>query len=754
MRGAALTLFVLLLALPMRAQQVLLVVDRLNGQALEGAVVFARSGDGTEFQQRTNAGGSVLMEPKFLVDVRCYMPGYRDEKQSFNASPDTLRMSMMPLDSRLDPVVVTAMASPNAVSRSANNIRVIGRQQMEQLAAQNLSELLANEVNFSMGQDAVMGTSAIMQGISGQNIKVMVNGVPVIGRLNGNVDVSQINLSNVARVEIIEGPMSSVFGSDALGGVINIITRQAERKGTQADANIYADGLRNFNQDVTINHRFNRKLALSVNGGRYFFGGIDFNKKDRPFDWKPKTRTFGETNLFLKTGTWTHRFQVQKFQERLTDRQAAEYSNTGISGFNHIYLTNRLNQQWQLSIPLKRQVRLELLQSWQYFGRNKDVFKRDLVNGTERDLTAFLGDQSRFTQWMSRGFAAQSRPWSQVQWMAGYEVNIERGSGDNIPVGSPGIHDVALFGVVDYRPVQRLLLRPGIRFIYNDRFGKPLAAQGPLSGLKLAPVIPSLQWKWDLSRQMLFRGSLAVGYRAPGLKELNLLFVDNQHNVRGNENLLAEQSLNYSIGLDYRRPLPQKQAFRFDYAIFQNYIRNRISLALVDPLTNLYTYINVGSYNTQGMSMNASYIHRTFNLTAGWSTIGLRDDLDGSGLADKRFFYFTQFRLNTGWTPEHSAWRVHLFHKYSGKTRGYNADRTAYTIQDFWISDIIVSRHFREQQIRLSAGCRNALGVTSIQSNRISGGIHTTNNGDQLISPGRQFFLRLIVQIQDKPQEP
>jgi len=72
----------------MRAQQVLLVVDRLNGQALEGAVVFARSGDGTEFQQRTNAGGSVLMEPKFLVDVRCYMPGYRDEKQSFNASPD------------------------------------------------------------------------------------------------------------------------------------------------------------------------------------------------------------------------------------------------------------------------------------------------------------------------------------------------------------------------------------------------------------------------------------------------------------------------------------------------------------------------------------------------------------------------------------------------------------------------------------------------------------------------------------------
>lgn len=733
------------------AQQPVQVCDLATGQPLEGAQVhISASAENSRQAYRSNAGGVVTINIENLQILQVYMPGYADWEGMVTSSSDTFRVRLQPLDSRLDPVVVTALTAPAAGSRSANNIRVIGRPQMEQLAAQNLSELLANEVNFNLGQDAVMGTSAIMQGISGQNIKVLMNGVPVLGRLNGNIDVSQINLSNVERVEIIEGPMSAVYGTDALGGVINIITRNAGKRGTNADAHVYADGLRNYNTDLTVQHRVNRKLALSLNGGRYFFGGIDFNPQDRPFDWKPKLRQFAEGNLFLKTGAWSHRFQTQIFRERLNDRQAAEYSNTGITGYNHIYHTNRYGIQWQANVPLKRQVKLEFLQSWQLFGRDKEVIRRNLVDGTERDLTAFLGDQSLFSHWMFRGFAAQSRPWAKIQWMAGYEANFEQGTGDNIPQNSPGISDVALFGVADYKPVKRLLLRPGLRLIYNNRFGSSLGNEGILSKVKLAPVIPSLQWKWDLSSHMLFRGAVAAGYRAPGLKELNLLFVDNQHNVRGNEQLKAEQSINYNIGLDYRRPLLRKQAFRFDYAIFQNQIRNRITLALVDPLTNLYTYINVGSFQTQGMSMNAGFMHPRYSMNAGWSTIGIRDDLDGSGLKGDRYFYFTQFRLNLGWTPARSGWSVNLFQKYSGKTRGYNADRTTYTIQDFWISDVVLSKQLLQQQLRISFGCRNALGITSIQSNRISGGIHAVNNGQQLVSPGRQFFIRLTWQVQGK----
>lgn len=750
MQRAVLFCACLFSAVCLQAQQIIQVRDKSTALPLEGVQFHITSKSGTPQILRSDDQGISRFHNAEVEKISAFFPGYTDWEGLGSFTGDTLTVLMEPLDSRLDPVVITALTAPAPGSRSANNIRVIGRQQMESLAAQNLSELLSNEVNFNLGQDAVMGTSAIMQGISGQNIKVLVNGVPVLGRLNGNIDISQINLSNVERVEIIEGPMSAVYGTDALGGVINIITRNAGKRGTNADANVYADGLRNFNMDLTVQHRVNRKLAFSLNGGRYFFGGIDFNSSDRPFDWKPKLRRFAEGNIFLRTGSWSHRFQTQIFQERLTDRQAAEYSNTGITGYNHIYHTGRNGIQWQANVPLKRQVKLEFLQSWQMFGREKDVIRRNLVDGSERDLTQFLGDRSTFSHWMLRGFAAQSRPWAKIQWMAGYEGNFEQGSGDNIPENSPGISDVALFGVADYKPAKRLVLRPGVRFIYNNRFGSPLGTEGILSKVKLAPVIPSLQWKWDLSSHMLFRGAIAAGYRAPGLKELNLLFVDNQHNVRGNEALKAEQSVNYNIGLDYRRPLLRKQAFRFDYAIFQNQIRNRITLALVDPLTNLYTYINVGSYQTQGMSMNAGFMHPRYTINAGWSTIGIRDDLDGSGLQGDRYFYFTQFRLNLSWTPAHSGWSVNLFQKYSGKSRGYNADRTTYTIQDFWLSDVVISKCLLQQQWRISFGCRNALGVTSIESNRISGGIHAVNSGEQLVSPGRQFFIRCTWQIQGK----
>ena len=63
-----------------------------------------------------------------------------------------------------------------------------------------------------------------------ENVKIMVDGIPIIGRLDGNIDLGQINLDNIERVEIIEGPMSVSYGSDALGGVINLITKKSQVK--------------------------------------------------------------------------------------------------------------------------------------------------------------------------------------------------------------------------------------------------------------------------------------------------------------------------------------------------------------------------------------------------------------------------------------------------------------------------------------------------------------------------------------------
>lgn len=72
------------------------------------------------------------------------------------------------------------------------------------MGAQNLTQLLKNELNIQLSNDAILGSSMSLQGISGENVKFLIDGVPIIGRLNGSVDLDQINIQNVEKIEIIE----------------------------------------------------------------------------------------------------------------------------------------------------------------------------------------------------------------------------------------------------------------------------------------------------------------------------------------------------------------------------------------------------------------------------------------------------------------------------------------------------------------------------------------------------------------------
>jgi outer membrane receptor for ferrienterochelin and colicins len=130
--------------------------------------------------------------------------------------------------------------------------KIIDRVDIDRQAATNLRELLDNQLNMSVKNDNVLGSSISMQGISGQNIKILIDGVPVIGRLNGNIDLSQINLNNIERVEIIEGPLSVDFGTDALAGTINLITNKSQYDKASSSINLYYETVGHYNSDINF----------------------------------------------------------------------------------------------------------------------------------------------------------------------------------------------------------------------------------------------------------------------------------------------------------------------------------------------------------------------------------------------------------------------------------------------------------------------------------------------------------------------
>ncbi|MBW7892864.1 MAG: TonB-dependent receptor plug domain-containing protein, partial [Chitinophagaceae bacterium] len=141
----------------------------------------------------------------------------------------------------LSEVVVTGQYKPQSVKNSVYQVRVIPYEQIQKQGAAKLQDVLSNQLNIRFSQDPATGGSNInMLGLAGQNVKVLIDGVPVVGRqgTSNEVNVNQIEVNSIERIEIIEGPMSVIYGADALAGVINIITRKPKNERLSVNARV------------------------------------------------------------------------------------------------------------------------------------------------------------------------------------------------------------------------------------------------------------------------------------------------------------------------------------------------------------------------------------------------------------------------------------------------------------------------------------------------------------------------------------
>ncbi|MBJ7429166.1 MAG: TonB-dependent receptor plug domain-containing protein, partial [Bacteroidia bacterium] len=195
----------------------------------------------------------------------------------------------------LGEIIITGQIGECTQGNSILKVKVIDIKRINLQGAFNLPMLLANELNVRINYDPMLGNSISLQGISGQNIKVLIDGVPVIGREGGNIDLTQINLSSVERIEMVEGPMGVNYGSDAMGGVINIITKKTVKNRTRLSAGSYAESIGQYNFDLQASTGIN-KLGIQTNFQRNFFEGFNNENSLRFKTWKPRTQYLADVN--------------------------------------------------------------------------------------------------------------------------------------------------------------------------------------------------------------------------------------------------------------------------------------------------------------------------------------------------------------------------------------------------------------------------------------------------------------------------
>lgn len=675
----------------------------------------------------TDAEGAARCTLALPAAVAVSYLGYRTAIDTLRDSR-TLEFRLRESGTQLETQVITAQYAPLAADKAVYRMRVLDRERIESQAAVNLSDLLRQELNIRIANDNVLGSSLSLQGLSGQNIKILINGVPMIGRMNGNIDLTQINLNNVERVEIVEGPLSVQYGTDAAGGVINLITKNPETARPTAEANFYAETVNRVNADGRFGMRIG-KNSVALTGGRYFFGGWSPDPYARRVPWKPREQIFGTLDYGRSIGRWTVGYQLSAFREELLNQGDVLARRFRPYAFDETHVTRRLNNVLTVSRIIQKNRFLDLTFSHQYFDRLKTTYRKDLVS-LERQVTdnAQQQDTSRFDHWMARGTYSMNRENTRTNYQVGYDLNYQTGWGQRIEDGRQEMGDYALFATAEYRPSSRWTLRPGLRYAYNTRYG--------------APLIPSLHARYELSTQWAVRASWAQGFRAPDLKELYLFFVDVNHNIVGNADLKAERANNFQGQIAWKRA-KGRALWKWEAMAYYNLISERIQLALVDLELQRYTYVNVGEARTGGAQTTLSLRTERFGAQIGYAHAGLWNPEEVRPSGGEAWFFSPEANLMLSYRIPKVEVEIQSFLKHNGRVQFYSyvsdEEITLSYIDPYTMLDLNVSRTWWKKRVRTTLGVRNALDVQNVAAMQ-SGGAHTSAASALNVGMGRFWF--------------
>lgn len=462
-------------------------------------------------------------------------------------------------------VVVTGTRTPKLLKDSPVLTRVITASDIKKSDATNISDLLQTELpgiefSYSMNQQVSLN----MQGFGGNAILFLIDGERVAGETLDNVDFSRLNLNDAGKVEIVKGAASSLYGSNAVGGVVNIISRESREPWT---LNVNARYGEHNEQRYGLNFTLNAwKITNSLsaqhthidsynmkNDGDYdrFYGGGTYNIKDRlTFTVNDRLKIIGRVGYF--------------FRERNSSETTHDRYRDLSSGLRGIY-------------DISPATSLELSYSFDQYD------KSDYMITGRRDVRDYSNTQNIGKGILSHTFGGRHILTVGADVMRDYLMTYQ--FADN---GSRSQYTADGFAQIDLNFHRNLNVILGGRYDY-------------FSESDMQHFSPRINAMYRLQRFTL-RGSYAGGFRAPTLKEMYMDFdMAGIFMIYGNKNLKAESSNNFQLSAEYTRGL-----LNATIGGFCNLVDNRITTAWNKSLNGM-VYINIGKMTISGVDANVSW---------------------------------------------------------------------------------------------------------------------------------------------------
>lgn len=494
-------------------------------------------------------------------------------------------------------VVVTGTRTPEQAQRAAVKTDVVTREEAERRGATNVAEALQSQPGVQVNPGAygyLGGVSALqIQGFDRDRVLILEDGERVVGDVGGAIDLSALPTADLARIEIVSGPSSALYGTSAIGGVVNVITAPPSQLGfagrfrlegrTQPGALL--QGGASYRKDE-------HWVGLDMNG--VWADGIA-GKAGLPDLTLPETT---RRMLGLRAGTRISKDIDVRLRARFFDDRSDGLQSTEAPGLGR-YLTYLPDHTRRVTLHLIEQVRLghgsslrlTLGEQWTRNTSEKDRANSPIDEVRERrhsmqsfESVATLADGDRtwvlgarfegehFAQLLSRTESLQSR----LQTTSGEEVApLARASG-------------AVYGQLSWKVHERFTVLPGIRTELHTRYGQAFA--------------PRLAMAWRPSTQWMLRASGGRGFRTPSGKELGFVFDHSFYGYRVNGNPALQPETSWGASADAAWT-PSKR-FNARAGAFVNWIDQMIDLDLAGGVSSGtvadYAYTNFGKARTAG----------------------------------------------------------------------------------------------------------------------------------------------------------
>ncbi|REG90818.1 TonB-dependent receptor plug domain-containing protein [Flavobacterium aquicola] len=503
----------------------------------------------------------------------------------------------------LEVMVVTGTRTERVLSSLPLPMTIITSAEIAKTGVTRLNEILSEQTGIILIPDESGFEGIQMQGLDSAYTMVLIDGVPLVGRSAGVLDLSRVSVGNIERIEIVKGASSALYGSEAMGGVINVITKKP-KKDIFSGSLSYRYATFNTN-DANANFLWKKKkFSANLFANYYSSDGYDLDKStplknlENFYNYTIQPKLYYDFSENLKLIV-SNRFYNQKMD------------NVAIIDAGN-YKGDATENEWNSQVKLEHKWNSKFYSEYELYATN---YKNDSFLNDENDV---LYDKAYYNQWLFRPEVRTTFSIKNNKLTAGVGMNYETLDrtyfSKNVEFTSEYV-----FVQYDWNPSEKWNILAGFRYDNHSEYASQFS--------------PKLAVNYKINSDFSLKGSVGYGYKAPDFRQLYFDFSNpsvgytvlgynvaedrlNQLDAEGqilkrvdginfDTPLEAESAINVNFGTFFKR-----NKLKIDANAFYNSISNLIDTRVVAQKTNsqnVFSYFNVSEVFTYGLEFNSAY---------------------------------------------------------------------------------------------------------------------------------------------------